>query len=586
MKNKIILERGVIVAGLITITALAQAQTNAPILLSEGFEGATYDPRISVSTRGTFTTPPGVENRAVLGSPRAFGFGKTTCPANCFWDNVTFMTITFPGGANVSQISFKSIEMDGDWGSSGVVFTNVNPTSLPRGFWDLTIGGVSIEAGLFDSPAGPNTFVVPINGMVTNIVLAVADITGVSEIYVDDIVVIGTPSKQALAITSSPVGQTDLAGGTAQLKVLASGISPLYYQWTLNGTNLTDTGRISGSESNLLTITHLNAGDAGAYSVTVSNVAGVVVSQPAILTIQETPHSATATATVVNGFVVGATILDTGWAYTNTPPVRIIGGAGSGAQATAVVSNGVVVEVDVSNPGQGYTSDPAVVIAPPFISQPVIGISPLSLLSFAGLQAGTNYQLQAIVEGVHTSLGDQFTATNSMYTRLFPGTVSASSYVFAPVPFPQQATATGQVINGFLIGVTLARGGSGYTTNPAVTVYGAGTGAALSAFVDPATGTVTNIVLDSPGSGYVNGLVIAIAPPPTAFVWPSSVTQVMRLDFDNLSPYDNYQIEFAPVAGGAWNSLGAPFMPTATSNTQDVNVSGAAGLFRAHYLGH
>jgi hypothetical protein len=97
---------------------------------------------------------------------------------------------------------------------------------------------------------------------------------------------------------------------------------------------------------------------------------------------------------------------------------------------------------------------------------------------------------------------------------------------------------------------------------------------------------VTNVVVDSTGSGYTDGVVVAIAPPPTAFVWPSTVSQVMELEFGSLSPYDNYQIEFAPVPGGPWSVLGAPFTPSAASNTQYVNVNGATGFLRAHYLGH
>jgi hypothetical protein len=65
------------------------------------------------------------------------------------------------------------------------------------------------------------------------------------------------------------------------------------------------------------------------------------------------PHTALATPTVVNGFVVGATITDSGCGYTNTPTVRIIGGDGSGAQAVAVVSNGVVTAVNIQLAGSG-----------------------------------------------------------------------------------------------------------------------------------------------------------------------------------------------------------------------------------------
>ena len=70
----------------------------------------------------------------------------------------------------------------------------------------------------------------------------------------------------------------------------------------------------------------------------------------------------TANAVVVNDFVVGATITDGGYGYTNTPTVKIIGGGGSGAQAVAVVSNGVVIAVNVIDAGYGYTNTPLIVI--------------------------------------------------------------------------------------------------------------------------------------------------------------------------------------------------------------------------------
>ncbi len=153
---------------------------------------------------------------------------------------------------------------------------------------------------------------------------------------------------------------------------------------------------------------------------------------------------AAATASVVNGFVVGASVTDSGMGYTNVPLVRIIGGGGTGAQAAALVSNSVVVAVNVSAAGSGYTSPPVVVIAPPFIPRP---------------------------------------------------TMSITALLFGPLATP-----------------------------------------------------------------------------------------VMRLDFTELSPYDHYQLQFSPVAGGAWIDLGAPFIPTAATNAQYANAIGGVGFFRVEYV--
>jgi hypothetical protein len=342
------------VFGILAIAGFALPVSGGVTLLSEDFESGVLDSRITISTRGTFSEYPGITNTTVLGGSCAFGFGKSTCPANCWLDYVTFMSIKFPGGTNVSELSFSSIEVDGNWGSTGYVF--VDPTVLPSTTNEPADGAAFTNAfGSFDTqpnntPTGSNTFVFAVNQWVTNIVIMVTDITDVSEILIADLLVTG-PS----------------------------------------------------------------------------------------------PHAATATATVVNGFFVGATITDNGYGYTNTPGVRIIGGGGSGAQAVAVVSNGVVIAVNILDTGSGYADTPVIVIAPPFIAQPTMGI------------------------------------------------------VSLPV----------------IVG---------------------------------------------------------------------STAQLFQLGLGGLSPYDNYQLEFAPTGRGAWSNFALPFLPTSTVSTQDVIVTGEAGFFRLKYV--
>jgi hypothetical protein len=77
------------------------------------------------------------------------------------------------------------------------------------------------------------------------------------------------------------------------------------------------------------------------------------------------PRPATATATVVNGFVVAADITDGGCGYTDAPVVSFEDGEGEGASARAVVTGGVVVSLVVTSAGVGYTRAPEVRIAPP-----------------------------------------------------------------------------------------------------------------------------------------------------------------------------------------------------------------------------
>ena len=84
-------------------------------------------------------------------------------------------------------------------------------------------------------------------------------------------------------IIEQPTNQIATEGDLVTFTVSAYGTAPLAYQWMLNGAKLADNGRITGSQSNALTISSTLAGDAGTYSVVVSNAFGTNTSQPATL---------------------------------------------------------------------------------------------------------------------------------------------------------------------------------------------------------------------------------------------------------------------------------------------------------------
>ena len=194
-------------------------------------------------------------------------------------------------------------------------------------------------------------------------------------------------------ITSQPQSQTNFVGATVTFQVGATNSIPVGYQWRKNSTNLVDGGNLVGTHTNTLTIMNIAYSDAAIYSVIVSNANGSVTSSNAILTVLP-PRAATGIATLTGSFVTGVSITDGGGGYTNTPLVRFIGGGGSGAGAYAVVSNGIVMSITITNAGYGYTNAPQVVIDPPIIFNPVLGIAPMSFLSFSNLTIGGTYQLQ------------------------------------------------------------------------------------------------------------------------------------------------------------------------------------------------
>jgi len=80
-------------------------------------------------------------------------------------------------------------------------------------------------------------------------------------------------------ITAQPLSRTEFLGTDAGFGVVASGALPLSFQWCFNGTN------IAGATTNSYTRTSAQAGDAGSYSVVVSNAQGSVTSAPATLTL-------------------------------------------------------------------------------------------------------------------------------------------------------------------------------------------------------------------------------------------------------------------------------------------------------------
>jgi hypothetical protein len=154
------------------------------------------------------------------------------------------------------------------------------------------------------------------------------------------------------------------------------------------------------------------------------------------------PSIATATAQVVNGFVVGATITSGGSGYTNNPTVTITGGGGTGAKATATQFNGVVTSITITNPGSGYTSTPTITIEPP---------------PFPPRKATSTAQ---VVNGfvVGTKITDGGFSYDSPPAILLIGGGGTG------------ATAVATVANGVVTAITITNPGTGYTSAPVVRI--------------------------------------------------------------------------------------------------------------------
>lgn len=175
----------------------------------------------------------------------------------------------------------------------------------------------------------------------------------------------GAPNT-APAIATQPVGLALVAGQTATLAVAASGSGPLAYQWRRDGTPL------PGATGPVLTLADLQPGNAGSYTVVVSNAAGSVTSDAAGLAVTPVPGAPTITTQPLARSVASGAAVEFTLAVTGNPAPRCLwmrnGIAIAGATscsglrlpAAALADNGAVISVIVYNSGGFVLSGPAV----------------------------------------------------------------------------------------------------------------------------------------------------------------------------------------------------------------------------------
>jgi hypothetical protein len=153
--------------------------------------------------------------------------------------------------------------------------------------------------------------------------------------------------------------------------------------------------------------------------------------------------TATATAQVVNGFVVGAVINWAGSGYTNTPRISFIGGGGTGASARANLEFGYISSITILNPGSGYTNPPTIQIAPP-------PFPPTRATATATIISGQLSEISLVQAGF--GYGNV-----SPTVRMIGGGGTGAS-------------AIAHVENGALTRISIAAPGSGYTTPPRIQI--------------------------------------------------------------------------------------------------------------------
>ena len=135
-----------------------------------------------------------------------------------------------------------------------------------------------------------NTNTLLTNAIGTSLVLTNVQLTnqGTYSVLVSNFVgsVTSTPAMLTIntnpvapTFSSQPASQTVLQGSTVTLNPSVSGTAPITYQWNQNGLPLT------GATNQSLTLTNVQATNAGSYTLTATNSIGGAVSSAAILTV-------------------------------------------------------------------------------------------------------------------------------------------------------------------------------------------------------------------------------------------------------------------------------------------------------------
>ena len=147
------------------------------------------------------------------------------------------------------------------------------------------------------------------------------------------------------AITAQPASLITAPGATAAFTVTATGSVPLSFQWFKNGGPVTDGGNITGSQSNVLTISSITTNDVATYYAVATNPYGTATSSNAQLVINSAPFILTSPASqnavrssnvVFNVTVVGSTPLAYQWLKNGA---KISGATAATLSLTGVTTN-------------------------------------------------------------------------------------------------------------------------------------------------------------------------------------------------------------------------------------------------------
>ena len=291
-----------------------------------------------------------------------------------------------------------------------------------------------------------------------------------------------TTLGEAPTITTQPSATSATAGTAASFTVVASGTAPLTYVWRKDGTAIT------GATSATYTISAVAAGDAGSYTVVVTNSAGSATSNAATLTVTAAviaptittqPSATSATAGIAASFSVvasGTAPLTYVWRKDGTA----IAGATSATYTIASVATGDdgSYTVVVTNSAGSATSNAAALTVTAAVTAPTITTQPSATRVAAGTAASFTVAASGTAPLTYVWRKDGTAiagATSATYTIASVATGDDGSYTVVVTNSAGSATS-----NAAALTVTAAVTAPTITTQPSATSVTAGTAASFT----------------------------------------------------------------------------------------------------------
>ena len=181
-----------------------------------------------------------------------------------------------------------------------------------------------------------------------------------------------------------------------------------------------------------------------------------------------------------NGKIESVTVSNSGSGYTSGARIRITSGSGIGAILEPVISSGSITTVDIIDSGAGYNITDTVNVE----------VGGAEIIPTVSQVDGSIIDARIVNSGIGYSSDPTLT--------VLPTTVGTGIYGNS------SAVLKAHVYEGSIVNLTIEDPGKDYQidSETTITVSGDGAGASFVPVVDPSTGEIIKVVVDSSGSGY------------------------------------------------------------------------------------